>query len=142
MAICGVGLVFEKEIMFEDRGVWGNSKENLTEINKDSDFKNRVRIEMYQLDLVVVQKTTKEIAGGKPKCPLEMQLHDQDLLSIGCEDFLTIGCAPLEDELRSEKAIFHKQSEVCLVHRGSQEHFRVRGCHRLRRVRLRRKKKA
>jgi hypothetical protein len=64
-------------------------------VDKYSDLKNRVWVEMNQLDLVVVQKTAKEIAGSKTKPTLEEGGEDHNFICVGCWDVLADGRAPL-----------------------------------------------
>jgi hypothetical protein len=54
-------MVFHEEIVLEQGKFWRNPKIGFTEVDKKGDLKNRIRVEMNQLDLVVVQKAMKEI---------------------------------------------------------------------------------
>jgi hypothetical protein len=64
-------------------------------VDKNIDLKNRVRVEMNQLDLVVVQKAVKEIAGWKTKPTLKGGKH-HNFICVGCWDILTGGRTPLQ----------------------------------------------
>jgi hypothetical protein len=59
--IGGTRLILQEEVVFEERKVRRNPKENLTKMDKNDNLKNRVRIKINKLDLVVVQESAKEI---------------------------------------------------------------------------------
>jgi hypothetical protein len=52
--ICGARLVFQEKIIFEQGKVWENPKISFTDVDKNGDLKDGVRIEMDQFDLIVV----------------------------------------------------------------------------------------
>jgi hypothetical protein len=56
-------LIFQEEIMCEERKIWMDGEISLTQLDKDNDLKDRVWIQMNQLDLVVMKKATKEFVG-------------------------------------------------------------------------------
>jgi hypothetical protein len=47
-------VVFQEEIVFEQGKIWRNPKIGFTEVDKNGNLKNGVRIEMNQFDLVVI----------------------------------------------------------------------------------------
>jgi hypothetical protein len=61
--VCNTRLILQEDVVFEERKVSRNPEENLTMIDKKSDTKNRVRIKMNKLNLLVVQESTEEIAN-------------------------------------------------------------------------------
>jgi hypothetical protein len=46
LALGGVGLIFQKEIMFEQGKVWEDGKISFTKMNKKCYLKNEIRIEV------------------------------------------------------------------------------------------------
>jgi hypothetical protein len=53
-------------------------------VDKNGDMKNGVRVEMNQLDLVVIQKAMKEIADSKTKPVLEEGGKHHNFICVGC----------------------------------------------------------
>jgi hypothetical protein len=52
--ICGARLVFQEKIILEQGKVWRNPKIRFVEVDKNSDLKDGVRVEMDQFHLIVV----------------------------------------------------------------------------------------
>jgi hypothetical protein len=52
--VCGTRLVFQEEIVFEQGEIWRNPKIGFTEVAKNSDLKNRARVETNRFNLVVI----------------------------------------------------------------------------------------
>jgi hypothetical protein len=47
-------VVFQEEIVFEQEKIWRNPKIGFTEVDKNGDLKNRVRVDMNLFDLVMI----------------------------------------------------------------------------------------
>jgi hypothetical protein len=82
-------LVFQEEIVLEQGEIRRNPKISLTEVDKNSDQKNRVRVKMNQLNLVVVQKITKEITDWNTKHTLEEGGEHHNFICLGYQNVLT-----------------------------------------------------
>jgi hypothetical protein len=54
-------LILQEEVVFEEGKVRRNPEENLTKMDENGDLKNRVRIKMDKINLVVVLESTEEI---------------------------------------------------------------------------------
>jgi hypothetical protein len=92
----GARLVFQEKIVLEQRKVGLNPKIGFTKVDKNRDLENGVRVEMNQFDLVVVQKATKEVVGGKTKPVLEEGGEPHNFICVGCRDIFVGGRMPLQ----------------------------------------------
>ena len=62
--------------MFEEIGVGSDAKKRLTEVRKNGNLEDRVRVQIYQFDLVEVEETTEEVASREPEPMLDKFLKD------------------------------------------------------------------
>jgi hypothetical protein len=85
------------------REIWRNPKISLIEVDKNGNLKNRVRVMINRLNLVVVQKTVKEITDWKTKPTLEEGGEYHNFICVGCQNVLTGGRAPLQHPTVWEK---------------------------------------
>jgi hypothetical protein len=84
-------LILQEEVVFEEGKVRRNPEENLTKMNENGDLKNRVRIKMDKINLVVVLESTEEIVDRETEPALEEGGKHHNLICIGCQDVLTGG---------------------------------------------------
>jgi hypothetical protein len=61
LSVSGTRLILQEEVIFEKRKVRRNPDENLTKMDENGDLNNRVRINMNELNLIVVQESVEEI---------------------------------------------------------------------------------
>jgi hypothetical protein len=71
LLVSNARLIFQEEIMLEQRKVGVYGEISLAQIDQDDDLENGVRVEMDQLNLVVMQKTAEEFTGRETKSALE-----------------------------------------------------------------------
>jgi hypothetical protein len=69
-----------------------------------------------QLDLVLVEKTTKEFARGKTKSALKEGSHHYDFVGVGSGYIFILNRTPLEDGTGGEKMIPDKLKKGALIH--------------------------
>jgi Fe2+ or Zn2+ uptake regulation protein len=72
-----------------------NPKISLTEMDKNDDLKNRVRVQMDQLNLIVVKKSSKEITSRESKPALEERRKHHNFVCIGCGNVFSSSVPPL-----------------------------------------------
>jgi hypothetical protein len=65
-------------------------------VDKNNDLKNRVRIHMDKLHLIVVKKFTEEITSRESKPTLEERGKHHNFIRIGCGDVFFGGGSPLQ----------------------------------------------
>jgi hypothetical protein len=94
-------------------------------MDKYSNLKNRVRVKMNQVNLVVVQKTVKEIAGWKTKPTLEEGGEHYNFICVGCWDVLIGGRAPLQHLTVWEKMSHDKLTNLIFISNRRLEQVRV-----------------
>ena len=85
---CWALLGLDIEVVFEEGSMGRNAEEGLTEVNKNGNLQDGVRIQIYQFDLVEVEKAAKEVAGGESKPVLDELLKDH---RFACARWLAIG---------------------------------------------------
>jgi hypothetical protein len=101
------------------------SRDRLHRGGKNGDLKNRIRVEMNLLDLVVVQMVAEEIADWKTKPTMEGGGKHHNLICVGCWDVLTGGRAPLHHLTIWEKIARDKLMDLVFVADRWLEHVRV-----------------
>jgi hypothetical protein len=72
-----------------------NPKISLIEMDKNDDLKNRVRVQMDQLNLIVVKKSSKEITSRESKPALEERRKHHNFVCIGCGNVFSNSGPPL-----------------------------------------------
>jgi hypothetical protein len=70
---------------------------------------------MNQLDLVVVEKATKEFAGGETEFTLEERSQHHNFVGVGSGDIFSLSRPPLEDGTGGEKVILDDLEEHTLI---------------------------
>jgi hypothetical protein len=83
--------------MFEQREIWKNGKICLIEVDKDNDLKDRIGIQMNQLDFVVMEKVAKKFAGWEAKPTMEEGGENNDFVGVRHGDIFILSRSPLED---------------------------------------------
>ena len=66
----------DEEIVFEEVGMGSNAEESLTKMHENGNLKNGIWIQIYQFDLIEVEKTTEEVTGREPEPMLDEFLED------------------------------------------------------------------
>jgi hypothetical protein len=123
------GLVFQKEVMFEQREIWKNGKICLTEVDKDSNLKDRIGMQMNQLDFVVMEKATKKFVGWEAKPTLEEGGENNDFVGVMRWEIFILSRSRLEDDTGREKVFVDEFEELALIDGRRSKHFRVRSSH-------------
>jgi hypothetical protein len=90
----GPQLVFQ-EVVFEQWEAWRNPKVSFTEMDKDGDMENGVRVQMDKLYLIVVEKFTEKIVSRESKPALEERGKHHNFIRIGCGNVFADGRPPL-----------------------------------------------
>jgi hypothetical protein len=98
-------------------------------VDKESNLKNRVRIEMDQLNFVIVKEQAEEVAGWEAKSMLEEGGEHHNLIRIGCWDVFPSGRTSLQHRAVQEKVIRNKLAVFTLIHDGWLEKVWMRGGH-------------
>jgi hypothetical protein len=80
--ILGGGLWFDPEEEAEKIPVGFNSEKSFTEVNKDRDVANGVRVEVMELKPVIVKKATEKRTRGEGQTPFGKM--------VKCDDFVNI----------------------------------------------------
>jgi hypothetical protein len=80
--ILGGGLWFDAEEEAEKIPVRLDSKEGFTEMNKDGNVANGVRVEVMELKPVIVKKATEKRTRGEGQTPFGKM--------VKCDDFVNI----------------------------------------------------
>jgi hypothetical protein len=87
-------LVFQ-EVVFEQWEAWRNAKVSFTEMDKDGNLQNGVRVQMDKLYLIVVEKFAEEIISRESKPMLEEREKHHKFICIGCGNVFSDGRPPL-----------------------------------------------
>jgi hypothetical protein len=66
-------------------------------MNKHYCLKNRVRVQMNQLNLIVVEEAVEKFTGGKTKSTLEKEGQHHDFGSVESGDVFILSQPPLEN---------------------------------------------
>jgi len=74
--------------MLEEIGMRSNAEKSLAKMHKNGNLQDRVGVQIYQFDLVEVEKAAKEVAGGESKPVLDELLKDH---RFACARWLAIG---------------------------------------------------
>jgi hypothetical protein len=98
-------------------------------VDKNSNLKNGVRVQMDEFNLVMIKESTKEIAGRKAKSTLEKGREHHNLSRIGCRNVFPGGRTPLQDIAVHEKVIRIKLVDFTFIRNGWLERMRVWGGH-------------
>jgi hypothetical protein len=122
-------LVFQEEVVFEQGEVWRNPKVRLTEMDKNGDLKNRVRVQMDQLNLIVVKKSSEEIASRESKPTLEERRKHHNLVLIGGGNGFSSSGLPLQHGAIGKKVICIKFANPFFVYDRRLEDVGMRGYH-------------
>jgi hypothetical protein len=96
LLVGGTQLVLQEEICFEKWEVCRNPEEDFIEMDENGDLENGVRVKMNQLNLVVLQESTEKIADWEAKPVLEEGGEHHNFISVGCQNVLAGGRAPLQ----------------------------------------------
>jgi hypothetical protein len=94
-------------------------------VDKNSNLKNGVRVQMDEFNLVAIKESTKEIAGRKAKSTLEKGREHHNLSHIGCRNVFPGGRTPLQDIAVHEKVIRIKLVDFTFIRNGWLERMRV-----------------
>jgi hypothetical protein len=83
-------------------------------MNKDYDLKNRIRVQVNQFDLIMVEKTVEELASGEAESTMEEGQH-YNLVGVGSGNIFILSWPPLENDMGGEKIILVKLEECTLI---------------------------
>jgi hypothetical protein len=111
----GARLIFQEEIVLEKKEIRENDEISLAQVDKDIDLKDRVWIQMNQLNFVIVKKVAKEFAGCEAKPTLKEGGENNDLIGIGCRNVFVFRRPPLEDDTGGAKMILDEFEELALI---------------------------
>ena len=64
------------EIVFEEVGMGSIAEESLTKMHENGNLKNGIGIQIYQFDLIEVEKIAKKVTGREPEPMLDELLED------------------------------------------------------------------
>jgi hypothetical protein len=98
-------------------------------MDKNSNMKNRIGVEVDQFDLVVIKESAEEVAGREAKSALEEGGKHQNLGCIWCRNVFPGGRTQLHNCVVWEKIIRIKLADFILIHDGRMEKVRVQGSH-------------
>jgi hypothetical protein len=82
---------------------------------KDGNSKDKVWIQMNQLDIVVIKKATKEFTGWETKPALKEGGEHHDFVGVGSRNVFIFCWSSLEDGTGGEKVILNDFEELALV---------------------------
>src|SRR6266540_2679522 len=98
-------------------------------MDERGDLKDRVGVQMYQLDSIKVKKTPEELVGGQRKSSVKERLEDHQLTSVGGGEELPISGAPPDEKLLWKHLIVDHPKKVLLHHCGLHPHLLgIRDC--------------
>jgi hypothetical protein len=89
-----------------------DSEEGFTEMDKDCDMANGIRVEMMELKLVVVKKTMKKRIRGEGQTPFGKMVKCDDFVYIFHGERFAKGGAPVDKILVLEQSLENKLIEV------------------------------
>jgi hypothetical protein len=118
LAISGARLVFQEEVIFEQGKVRGNAKKCFAKMDKDSDFKNRVRVEMDWFNLVVIEESVEKVRGWEAESTLEERGKHHNLICIGCRNIFIDGRTPLQHSAVWEKVVRDDLTNLIFIRGG------------------------
>jgi hypothetical protein len=110
--IFGGGLWFYSEKEAEKIPMGFDSEEGFTEMDKDCDMANRIRVAVMELKPVVVKKTPKEGARGEGQTPFSKMVKCDDFVHIFHEDWITKREASVDKTPLLEQSLGNKFLEV------------------------------
>ena len=82
-----------------------NAKVGLVEMDESSNMKNGIRVEMYKLNPVEMEKATEEFSGWQIETTKEEGLKHDNLVRFESRDMLTSSRAPADDVLRRQDTV-------------------------------------
>jgi hypothetical protein len=129
LLVTGTRLVFQEEVFFEQREVGRNPLEGLTQMDRNGNLKNGIRIMVDKLDLIMIKESVEEVVGREAKFTLEEERKHQNISHIGSRNVLPGGKTPLQNCMVREKMIHSKLADFILIHDRHLEKVRVRGSH-------------
>jgi hypothetical protein len=94
LGVGGTRLELKEKVIFEEVKAGLDGEKGLAEMDKDSDLEDGVRVQVYQLDVVMPQELAKEGAAGEAESPLEIGFKNHYFISIGGWQHLAPGGTP------------------------------------------------
>jgi hypothetical protein len=122
-------LVFQEKVIPEEWEIGVDGEIALAEVNKYGNLKNGIRVEVNQLNLIMMEKAAKEFVGGETESSLEEGGQHHDLVGVRSGDFFILGWPPLEDGTVRKKMFLYSLDELILIDEGWFQLLRVRGRH-------------
>jgi hypothetical protein len=98
------------------------SLRGFTQVEKNGNLENGVRVQMHEFNLVVIKKSVKEITGREAKSALEEGREHHSVNCAGCTNIFPGGI--------QEKVICIKLADFTFIRNGWLEKIMVRGGHR------------
>jgi hypothetical protein len=89
-----------------------DSEEGFTEMDKDCDMENGIRVEMMELKSVVVKKTTEKGTRGEGQIPFGKMVKYDDFIYIFHRERFAKRGAPVDKILVLEQSLRNKSIEV------------------------------
>jgi hypothetical protein len=89
-----------------------DSEEGFTEMDKDYDMANGIRVEVMELKPVIIKKTPEERARGEGQSPFSKIVKCDDFVHIFHGDWITKRGAPVDKTLLLEQPLENKFLEV------------------------------
>jgi hypothetical protein len=87
-------------------------------MDKNSNMKNGVIIEVDQFDVVVIKESTEEVLGREAESTLKEGRKHHNLGCIGCRNVFPNGRTPLQNCVIQEKMIHNKLADFILIRDG------------------------
>jgi hypothetical protein len=103
LSVNGTRLILQEEIAFKQRKVWRHGEKSLALMHEGRNLENRIGIEVYQLNLIVMQDVVKEFVGGEVEATLEEGRQDYDFIRIRSRDIFPLCRSPLDHGTVKEK---------------------------------------
>ncbi len=100
-----------------------DSQIRLAKVDEGGDVQDGVWIQVNKLNLVEMQKTTEESAGGDRKSAVEEELKNHNLTNIRGGEGFSIGGAPPDDLLLWKNPVLHHPAEMFLGGGGPLPHL-------------------
>jgi hypothetical protein len=87
-------------------------------VGKDDNLEHGIWVQMDNLDFVMIEQTTEEIASRMPKSPLEESLRNHNFIDVGSWDFFILGWPPLKNGTGRKKVVIDQLKVLTLIDGG------------------------
>jgi hypothetical protein len=100
-------LILQEEIAFKQRKVWRYGKKSFTQMHEDRDLENQIGVEVYQLDLTVMQQIAEEFTSGEVEAVLEEERQDYNFIRIQSRNIFPLCRSPFDHGTFREKVFLN-----------------------------------